>query len=108
MRYAQSINLSNTYYADETVDDIPVHCIPVESMALRNFIVPVQSYNLLAAPVAIRLTKNDLTMIQDNPSLDTASEVIYAVSNRSMDPVSGCAVDVHRSTGFSLWKIDLA
>ena len=89
MHYAYSNNLSNIHYEDDTVGDILAHFIPVESTALQNFIVPVQIYKPLAASVAPPPTSNDI--IQDIPSLVTASELIDAVSDRSMDPVNSCA-----------------
>ena len=76
-------------FEDEIVNAIPDHGILVESTELLNFITPVQSYAPLPAPMVPPSTNDNLR--EDNPLQVRDADIIYAVSDGSMDPVSGHA-----------------
>ena len=77
------------YFEDEIVNAIPNHGIPVESYASRSFISSVQDYALLPAPLVPPPANDNLR--DDNPLQVRDAAIIYAVSDGSMDPVSGRA-----------------
>ena len=76
MQYAKSDSLTNMYFEDDIVNTTPNYCIPVESMALRNFITLVPT-----PPTNKNLRQDNHLHVRD-------AEVVYTVSDRSMDPVS--------------------
>ena len=75
------------YFEDEIVNAIPDHGILIESTELLNFITPVQSYAPLPAPMVPPSTNDNLR--EDNPLQVRDANIIYAVSDGSMDLVSG-------------------
>ena len=89
MRYKPFDGLYNTYYEDTPVDSIPVRAMPCEIYDRGQNASPIQHYRMDPGPAPPTPPTEPVT-VDDESALQMA-EAIIAVSDGSMDPISGRA-----------------
>jgi len=89
MRYTKCTSGHNAFKEDATVnDDLPGHVIPVEAYIKYKFVYPIQKYETVQPTITPAMASNT---VETNVEQLRMAEKLIAVSDGSLDPISGRA-----------------